>query len=181
MGRPQFSITSLAPRPMGRSRGPRPCWPPTETSTGRPSGAAPLRGARPSEWRRPGAALIANGRVMDGTTASGGASGQGTVFRLTLDGPPSPPTTVSVAQAVRGRVHLNWASVATTSTYVVKRGLSPGHETVLIAGLGSNSFVDATVTTGATYYYVVSAVNASGSSVASYEVSITVGRGAAAD
>lgn len=71
-------------------------------------------------------------------------------------------------------ISLNWSSSENTSGYVIKRSTSEGgpYETIE-TGLADTSFIDTNVTNGTTYYYIVSAVNESGESVQSNEVSAT--------
>jgi uncharacterized repeat protein (TIGR03803 family) len=93
-------------------------------------------------------------------------------FRFT---PRPAPKTVTVAGAA-GPVRLSWSATFGATGYTIRRATSPGTETVLAAGVTATTFLDANVVRGQRYYYVVTAVNAFGESVGSYEVSITAGR-----
>ena len=68
-------------------------------------------------------------------------------------------------------VSLIWTSENGASSYNVKRSLSSGGPYTTIASSTYAFYKDTTVTNGTTYYYVVSAVNASGESGNSNEVS----------
>jgi hypothetical protein len=95
---------------------------------------------------------------------------------LSTSVPPSAPSSVTVTATPDAHVRLTWATVANATNYTVKRGREHGSETVLAAGLTTTNFTDGSTIKGLRYYYVITAVNESGESVASYEVSITPGR-----
>jgi hypothetical protein len=103
----------------------------------------------------------------------------GVVFRVNLSAVPSPPVTLRAAPG-GARVRLAWATVPNATSYTVKRALASGQETVLAAGIATTNFTDSSATVGLRYYYVVSAINRFGESVASYEVS-TIARAIAGD
>jgi fibronectin type 3 domain-containing protein len=85
--------------------------------------------------------------------------------------PPAAPTALK-ATAGNAQVALSWnASVGATS-YHVKRSTSSGAETQ-IAAPTSTTFTDTGVTNGTKYFYEVSAVNSSGESANSSEVTAT--------
>lgn len=126
------------------------------------------------------ALLQATDGAVYGTTQAGGSTGQGVLFRIMLQSAPSHPATLVRAPA-GASVRLTWSSVSTAVSYTVRRSTAAGAETVLAAGVSGTQFVDTTAVHGQTYYYVVSAVNALGESLPSYEVSIHAGRGVAGD
>jgi len=76
--------------------------------------------------------------------------------------------------ATPGNAHvvLNWTAVAGATGYNVKRSTTTGTETTL-ASPGTNTFDDLTAANGTQYFYVVTATNANGESVASSEVNAT--------
>lgn len=74
------------------------------------------------------------------------------------------------ASATPGNVGLNWTAVTGATTYNVYRGTTSGSLTFLSA-VGSNAYLDTTVTNGTTYFYHVTASNGAESS-ASSEVSV---------
>ena len=86
--------------------------------------------------------------------------------------PPSIPTGVSITPG-NAVVNLSWASVATANNYEVKRSTTNRGPYAVIGSPGGTSTTDSGVVNGTTYYYVVSAVNAGGSSADSAQVSAT--------
>jgi autotransporter-associated beta strand protein len=87
--------------------------------------------------------------------------------------PPAPVTPAGLI-AVPGNetVRLNWLAASGASSYNLKRSISSGNETNLIATV-SNAYTDNGVVNGMAYYYVVSAVNAGGEGNNSSEASAT--------
>ena len=76
------------------------------------------------------------------------------------------------ATAGNSQVFLTWNAATNVTGYNVKRAsVSGGPYVVVGSGVLSTNFLDAAVTNGATYYYVVSAVRANGESFNSIEVS----------
>jgi hypothetical protein len=82
--------------------------------------------------------------------------------------PPAAPTGLS---AVPGdaQVALTWNASTNATTYHVQRSLTSGSGYATIATNASLNFTNTGLTNGTLYYYVVRAVNASGSSSASAE------------
>ena len=70
-----------------------------------------------------------------------------------------------------GLASLNWGAAAGATSYNVKRSTVSGAETTIASGSTTN-YTDAGLARGATYYYVVSAVNLLGESGNSSEVNI---------
>ncbi|HEX5308759.1 MAG TPA: fibronectin type III domain-containing protein [Solirubrobacteraceae bacterium] len=100
--------------------------------------------------------------------------------------PPAPPTSVPsapqslTAKAGNGQVALSWTAPsstggATSVTYELFRGTSPGGETAtpIATGVSGTSFTDKGLSNGTTYYYTVKAVNSLGAGEASGEASAT--------
>ncbi len=88
---------------------------------------------------------------------------------------PNSPTNVSAIASSAGQVNLSWSSVSGATSYTVKRAATIGGPYASIAsGLSSATYADTNVTAGATYYYVVDAVNAGGSSADSAEANAFV-------
>jgi uncharacterized repeat protein (TIGR03803 family) len=131
------------------------------------------------------AALIqAPDGMFYGTASLGGPSGQsgqGVVFRLDLTALPRSPTVLFRGPAGPSSVRLSWSPVATAASYTLRRGTAPGTETAFASGITTTQFTDTLAVQGQHYYYVVTAVNARGESVASYEVSIRPGQFVAGD
>ena len=93
-------------------------------------------------------------------------------------GPPSAPTSL-VATGGDGAVSLSWGAPAfdggsAIANYNVYRGTAPGQLSLYADDIGtSTTFVDPGVANGTTYYYTVSAENASGEGAQSNEASAT--------
>ncbi len=86
---------------------------------------------------------------------------------------PTQPTTVLVINGKFGP-SLGWSAVPNATTYQIKRSLtSGGPYTNLLFSSPINAVIDTAATNGVTYYYVVSAINASGASANSAEISVT--------
>ena len=86
--------------------------------------------------------------------------------------PPAAPTGLT-ATAGDAQVALTWNASATASSYKVKRATTSGGPYTVVATPTTTSHTDTGLTNGTTYYYVVSAVNASGESANSSQVSAT--------
>jgi autotransporter-associated beta strand protein len=95
---------------------------------------------------------------------------------LALTAPPAPVQLIAVAGSTR--VDLSWAPAKTATTYHVKRALASGGPYTTIATVTGTNFSDTGLTDGTTYYYVVSAENAAGESVATAETNATPAVGA---
>ena len=83
-----------------------------------------------------------------------------------------PPTNL-LAAAGNNHVALSWTLSAGAIGYNLKRATVSGGPYTVIANPGSGNADDLTATNGTTYYYVVSAINASGESANSSQVSGT--------
>ena len=86
--------------------------------------------------------------------------------------PPSAAPTILIVTTNSGQISLTWSAVATATTYNVKRSTTSGAETNLASTVNTN-YTDTTVVNGATYYYVVSAINNGGEGPNSAEVTAT--------
>ena len=86
--------------------------------------------------------------------------------------PSSAPTILTVTTTTPGQVGLTWSVVGNATSYNVKRATASGAETT-IATTASTAYTDPNVVGGITFYYVVSAVNYSGESPNSAEVTAT--------
>jgi hypothetical protein len=84
--------------------------------------------------------------------------------------PPSAPTGLA-AFAGDGNVALIWSASATATNYYIKRSTTSGSGYTTIATNTSLTFTNTGLNNGTTYYYVVSAVNASGEGANSTEAS----------
>ena len=90
-----------------------------------------------------------------------------------LIGTPSAAPTGLTAIAGSGSVALSWSASATATNYYVKRSTTSGIGYTTIATNAGLAYTDIGLNNGTTYYYVVSAVNTSGESTNSSEVSAT--------
>lgn len=99
-----------------------------------------------------------------------------TVATFTWDGTqenpalPAPPSDLKT-KVSPDKVIIRWEFSPLADTYTVKRAEQPGGPyTVIAEGIGLPEYFDAQVTTGSTYYYVVSSVNGLGESPDSGEI-----------
>src|ERR1035437_5077463 len=85
---------------------------------------------------------------------------------------PATPTGVT-ATAGTTKVTLSWSASSGATTYSVYRSTSSNGEgsTAYASGLTTTGYTDTSVTAGTTYYYKVAAVNSTGTSAQSAEVS----------
>ncbi|MEI8037631.1 MAG: sialate O-acetylesterase [Verrucomicrobiota bacterium] len=92
----------------------------------------------------------------------GGNSAETLVRIATVPTPPAAPTGLS-AVAGTSQVTLSWNTSATATGYNLKRAaLIGGPYATLATNLAVMSYLDSAVTSGLTYYYVVSAVSSAG-------------------
>lgn len=84
--------------------------------------------------------------------------------------PPPVPTGLAAAAGDKA-ITLTWNASTGASTYNVKRSTTSGGPYTQIAASTSTTYVDAPLTNGTTYYYVVSSVNSFGESANSAEIS----------
>ena len=109
-------------------------------------------------------ALACNGISSTSSGSGGGTTPQGT--------DPSAPTGLA-ATAGNQQVSLAWNASGGATSYHVKRSTTHGGPYSQIAAPTNTNYTDTGLTNGTTYYYVVSAVNATGESANSSEVSAT--------
>jgi fibronectin type 3 domain-containing protein len=89
-------------------------------------------------------------------------------------GAPSAPPTGLTAAPGNAQVALSWTAVTGASSYCVQRALTTNGAYAAIGTTTSAGYTDTGLTNGATYYYVVSSLNGSGTSANySSEVSAT--------
>jgi fibronectin type 3 domain-containing protein len=88
------------------------------------------------------------------------------------------PAVISLSGAGTHSVMLSWgASTTAGAGYNIYRGTASGAEGATplnLSALSATSFSDVNVTSGQSYYYVVQAVNANGTSGNSNEVQVSV-------
>ena len=89
--------------------------------------------------------------------------------------PPPPDAPINlVALPTYGQVALTWSPSLGATNYNVKRSQHTGGPYTVIGNAIGTSYTDSTVINGATYYYVVSGINAGGEGFNSAEASATV-------
>lgn len=105
-----------------------------------------------------------------------GESANSSEVSATPTAPATPPPTPTGLQATPGntQVALTWNATTGATSYHVKRSTTSGgpFNSTLASPTGTN-YTDAAVINGTAYYYVVSAVNATGESANSAQVSAT--------
>lgn len=77
---------------------------------------------------------------------------------------PSAPTAVTARSVSLARTKLSWTASLSAESYRIKRATVSGGPYTIIGTAPTSPFTDSTLTDTATYYYVVSAVNAIGES-----------------
>src|SRR6202789_2522608 len=107
---------------------------------------------------------------------SGGESANSSEVNAMPTAPAVPPPTPTGLQVTAGnaQVSLSWNASAGATSYNVKRSTAGGCPfSATLASPAVTNYIDTAVTNGTTYYYVVSAVNASGESANSAQASAT--------
>ena len=119
------------------------------------------------------AANASSPQVNQVSVSGGGSATASATDSTTIVGPPAAPTGLSAA-SFSGQVTLSWSPSSGATSYTVLRSTTSGSSYISIAkGLTSTSYADRAVTNGTTYYYVVQAVNAAGTSGNSSQASAT--------
>ncbi|MGD0403857.1 MAG: glycoside hydrolase family 44 protein [Candidatus Acidiferrales bacterium] len=107
---------------------------------------------------------------------SGGESANSSEVNATPAAPAVPPATPTGLQVTAGnaQVSLIWNASTGATSYNVKRStVTGGPFSTTLASPTATNYTDSAVTNGTTYFYVVSAVNASGESANSAQASAT--------
>jgi fibronectin type 3 domain-containing protein len=113
--------------------------------------------------------------VVSAINGSGESANSAQASATTLTAPPDAPTSPTTILGTSG-VTLGWAASGGATSYSVLRGTtSGGPYTTIASGLTGTSYTDTSISHDTTYYYVIVATNANGSSPVSTE--ITVGAG----
>jgi fibronectin type 3 domain-containing protein len=107
--------------------------------------------------------------VVSATNGNGEGANSAQASATTLIGPPSAPTGLTTIPGT-SQVTLNWTAAGGATSYIVKRSATIGGPyTTIATGVTSPTYTDTSITSGLAYYYIVIAVNASGSSSNSAE------------
>src|SRR4030095_6550930 len=101
---------------------------------------------------------------------SSGESANSSQVSATPTPPPLPPTGLTATRG-NGQVSLVWTASSGATSYRVKRATVSGGPYTTIASPTQTSYKNTGLTNGTTYYFVVSAVNSSGESANSSQVS----------
>ncbi|MGA2052570.1 MAG: autotransporter-associated beta strand repeat-containing protein, partial [Opitutales bacterium] len=111
--------------------------------------------------------------VVVATNTAGSSDTSAQASSTPLPPPPATPTGLT-ATAGNGNVTLNWTAVSGAASYLVQRSTTSGSGYLTVNGaVATNSYTDLGLVNGTTYYYVVAASNAGGTSANSTEVSAT--------
>ena len=110
--------------------------------------------------------------VVSAVNASGESANSAQASATPKSPVPAVPTGLSAAAGVQ-QVALSWTTSSGATSYNVKRSTNNGGPYTQVSSPTSNSFTDAGLTAGTAYFYVVSAVNASGESANSAQASAT--------
>jgi len=181
LGAPGVSILSTLPTgSYGYSDG-------TSMATPHVTGAVALYASTHPEATAPQVKSAILGAVkptpsLSGITVTGGRLDLSTIIQAaTQPEPPAAPSapTGATATAAKAQVNgtavvaVNWNAAANATSYNVKRGTSAtGPFTAIANGVTGNTYSDTVSANGATYYYVVSAVNGGGESANSAGASV---------
>ncbi len=119
--------------------------------------------------------------VVSALDSAGESANSSQVTATPAAAPSTPPTTPPAAApatptglnaaASNAMVSLSWSASSGATSYHVKRSTTSGASYTQIAAPTSTGYTDTSVSNGTTYYYVVSAVDSSGESANSSQVS----------
>jgi hypothetical protein len=90
-----------------------------------------------------------------------------------VSSPPAPTGVTATRLNQPGRIRVNWNTSSGAASYNVKRSTVSGGPYTVVASATGNTYTDTGLTSGTTYHYVVSAVNAAGESGNSNQASAT--------
>ena len=107
-----------------------------------------------------------------GPVAGGGSANSSQVSATPQGAVPAPPTGLSATPG-NAQVSLSWTASSGATSYNVKRSTTSGGPYTTVGNPTGTTFTNTGLTNGTTYFYVVSAVNASGESGNSNQVSAT--------
>jgi cellulose 1,4-beta-cellobiosidase len=110
--------------------------------------------------------------VVSAVNASGESANSAQASAMPKAPVPAVPTGLSATAGVQ-QVSLLWTASSGATSYNVKRSTANGGPYTQVSAPTTNSFTETGLTAGTAYFYVVSAVNASGESANSTQVSAT--------
>lgn len=119
--------------------------------------------------------------VVRAVNAAGASANSAEAGATTLAGPPTAPSGLTATAVSASQINLAWSdNAATEENYVVARATTSGGPYADIVTLPANttSYSNTGLQSAQTYYYVVRAVNAAGSSANSIQASATTYRAA---
>jgi cellulose 1,4-beta-cellobiosidase len=106
--------------------------------------------------------------VVSGSNVGGEGANSTEASAITI---PAAPAGLSAAAASTSQINLSWSASTGAASYTVKRSATSGSGyTAVATGVTATSFEDTGLSSGTHYYYIVTALNSGGESVASYEV-----------
>ncbi len=105
-------------------------------------------------------------------TDTAGTSANSAEISATPTAPPPPPTGLT-ATAGNAQVVLSWTASPGATSYIVGQGTKSGGSYTVVSSPTGTTYTDTGLTNGTTYYYVVGAVNAGGTSANSNEAFAT--------
>src|SRR5262249_24090762 len=110
--------------------------------------------------------------VVKAVNAAGSSASSSEVSALTV---PAAPSGVVATPALDAGLNLTWTAVSGATSYTVQRATVSGGPYTTVGSPTTASFSDTGLAANTTYFYVVQAVNASGTSASSAQASaITV-------
>jgi fibronectin type 3 domain-containing protein len=115
---------------------------------------------------------VVSATYAGGPVAGGGSANSSQVGATPQGAAPQPPATLSATPG-NTQVSLSWPASSGATSYNVKRATIPGGPYTTVGSTAGTSFTNTGLTNGSTYFYVVTAVNASGESGNSPEASAT--------
>jgi endoglucanase len=141
---------------------------------------ATVTGAPYTTVASPAVANYTNTGLTNGTTYffvvsavnGGGESANSAQASATPAGPPPAPTGLTATPG-NGQVALSWSASSGATAYTVKRSTVSGSGYANVVTQAGTSYTNTGLTNGTTYFFVVSAANANGSSANSAQVSAT--------
>ena len=111
--------------------------------------------------------------VVSAVNSAGESANSSEVSATPMAAPPPVAPSGLNATAGNAQVSLAWNASSGATSYNVKRATTSGGPYTKVAGPATTSDNDSGLTNGTTYYYVVSAVNSTGESANSAQVSAT--------